>query len=405
MTSPPPPLSPTPPAWPIERAPHVAGPFEYLGVQFVVCADDLEVVDAVTWRFVDLAVRPSEPRVGSAWARDAGGSTVVFEVVRRDDDVVPWSVYRDGSPCESVIDSYLMAYLLWEVTRLAIETAERCLVLHAAAVERNGAAVVLVGESHAGKSTLSCWLGHHGWGVLSDELAIADPVDGFLHGFPRPFGIRRGGPLVPILDRLRPPSDRWSDELAEEVLVPISQFGEVRSRARPVVVALLERGDRTEVEHLDRSEALAGLLHQGLERPGGRLRTFLEATEMVAAVATVRLRVAELDRAEAALGGLVDELVEAGGAVAEEPVVWSGTSPGLVTAEFADGAVVIDLGRGLRHFLNVSASAVWRLLERGDAPEEIVEALASSFGARQQEIRDEVLATVRALRDLRSEVP
>jgi hypothetical protein len=48
------------------------------------------------------------------------------------------------------------------------------LFLHAAALERDGSAIVLVGESGHGKSTTAWGLLHHGFSYLSDELA---PVD------------------------------------------------------------------------------------------------------------------------------------------------------------------------------------------------------------------------------------
>jgi hypothetical protein len=48
------------------------------------------------------------------------------------------------------------------------------LVLHAAALERDRAAWLLVGESGAGKSTTAWGLLHHGFSYLSDELA---PID------------------------------------------------------------------------------------------------------------------------------------------------------------------------------------------------------------------------------------
>lgn len=46
--------------------------------------------------------------------------------------------------------------------------------LHAGAVARNGRALVLVGESGRGKSTLTASLVRRGWEYLSDEVAIVD---------------------------------------------------------------------------------------------------------------------------------------------------------------------------------------------------------------------------------------
>lgn len=65
------------------------------------------------------------------------------------------------------------------------------LVMHAAVLARDHRAVVLPGFPGAGKSTLCAslaWL--HGWRLLSDELAILDPVDGMLVPNPRPISLK-----------------------------------------------------------------------------------------------------------------------------------------------------------------------------------------------------------------------
>ena len=61
------------------------------------------------------------------------------------------------------------------------------LFLHAAALERDGAVWLFVGESGAGKSTTAWGLLHHGFSYLSDELA---PIDlGTLKVFPYPHAL------------------------------------------------------------------------------------------------------------------------------------------------------------------------------------------------------------------------
>ena len=60
----------------------------------------------------------------------------------------------------------------------------RQLLLHAAVVEKEGAAVVLTGESGAGKSTLAALLTARGWRLLGDEFALLG-TDGLLQPHPR----------------------------------------------------------------------------------------------------------------------------------------------------------------------------------------------------------------------------
>ena len=59
------------------------------------------------------------------------------------------------------------------------------LLLHAAAVERDGRALVMTGESGAGKSTLAALLSRRGWRLMGDEFALVDPATGLVHAFPR----------------------------------------------------------------------------------------------------------------------------------------------------------------------------------------------------------------------------
>jgi HprK-related kinase A len=61
----------------------------------------------------------------------------------------------------------------------------RYLLLHAAALERDGRALVLTGESGAGKSTMATLLAARGWRFMGDEFALLDPATGLLHAFPR----------------------------------------------------------------------------------------------------------------------------------------------------------------------------------------------------------------------------
>jgi hypothetical protein len=72
---------------------------------------------------------------------------------------------------------------------LCAKQAER-LLLHAAALVRDGLALLLPAEAGSGKSTLSMALAATGWTVYSDELAPIDPVTLKVGSFPLPVGIK-----------------------------------------------------------------------------------------------------------------------------------------------------------------------------------------------------------------------
>lgn len=64
------------------------------------------------------------------------------------------------------------------------------LTIHAAVVERNGLAAILVGQPGAGKSTLCAGLVLRGWRLLSDEICMIRPADGQLIPLARPVSLK-----------------------------------------------------------------------------------------------------------------------------------------------------------------------------------------------------------------------
>jgi hypothetical protein len=80
------------------------------------------------------------------------------------------------------------AILSWLDDQLTVGAQHRrpdLLFVHAAALGRHGRAVLLVAESGGGKSTTSWAALHHGFALLSDELAPVDPVTLDVHAHPR----------------------------------------------------------------------------------------------------------------------------------------------------------------------------------------------------------------------------
>ncbi|WP_340118833.1 HprK-related kinase A [Pelagibius sp. 7325] len=68
--------------------------------------------------------------------------------------------------------------------------AHRFLIVHAAALEKNGCAVILPGPPGSGKSTLTAYLVHNGWRLLSDELALVSLQDGRITPLARPVSLK-----------------------------------------------------------------------------------------------------------------------------------------------------------------------------------------------------------------------
>ncbi|WBH16854.1 HprK-related kinase A [Sphingomonas radiodurans] len=130
----------------------------------------------------------------------------------------------------------------------------RFLLLHAAAVERDGLAIILTGESGAGKSTLAALLQPRGWRLLADEFVLIDPATGLVYPFPRPVSLKNAaivaahaalpgatfGPLLPgtpkgDIRHLVPDRAALSamDEPARPILLLFPSFGHAAEQ-RPV---------------------------------------------------------------------------------------------------------------------------------------------------------------------------
>lgn len=254
----------------------------------------------------DELARTVERRFADLAADSSGGATghgTVFSVIRHDVAAShPWGVWRDGEPCETTITSgYVVPYVLWELTRLLLESTPPGVPIHAAAATHHGKALVLAGRTHAGKSTLAAWLTHRGWGFLTDEVAVLDldRDEPWVQPFWRPIGVRHGGPLDPLVERT-------PDET--ESLVPASSIGPLGAEAplAALVMPHYSPGEASDLTRLSPAVALTELTrHLPTLRREGRL-FFRSLVPVVQAVPAYSLRVDDLDEAEARLAALMD---------------------------------------------------------------------------------------------------
>ncbi|TBO30219.1 HprK-related kinase A [Aquabacterium lacunae] len=107
----------------------------------------------------------------------------------------PWSPQShfelDGRrPFTPLARSEAYAFFEWGLNWCVTSHCHRWIHIHAAVLEKNGLAVLLPAPPGSGKSTLCAALMLHGWRLLSDELAMLDPVDGMLVPNPRPISLK-----------------------------------------------------------------------------------------------------------------------------------------------------------------------------------------------------------------------
>ncbi len=93
----------------------------------------------------------------------------------------------------------LLRLMEWQLDIFLSENTTEQALLHSGAVARDGQALLLIGESGAGKSSSSLALFLEGYRYLSDELAVIDLLNGSVSGFVKAFSLKDPG-LFPILD-------------------------------------------------------------------------------------------------------------------------------------------------------------------------------------------------------------
>lgn len=206
--------------------------------------------------------------------------------------------------------------LLWDVNDRAVASTTEHLLLHAAALARHGAGIVLPGPSGAGKTTLSAGLARSGMTYLTDEVTAIDPVTRELAPYPRPLtveqgawavlaelGLWDGGGYTDGPTRHLAPS-RLRGAGAEEA-AGVAGVWE-RYRPRFIVVHRYLPGAETRLVPLRGSAALVALAESSFQplhrRPGG-----LEAlAEVVRGCECLELQVGSLGEACRVLIGHVD---------------------------------------------------------------------------------------------------
>ena len=172
--------------------------------------------------------------------------SVTVDAVRDDQlggRVHDWVYQTSVGDAVEVIDPDLRVHELWMtrfVNRRKLETEPDLLHLHSAAVARGNRAVLLVGRSGGGKSTLAAGLVRNGWDYVTDEQVTIVPRDLILRSYARPLTLRsevwpqfRELPSVASVLRMNEAPERHL-----RVEVPPSEIGAVSAIAglRSVVV-------------------------------------------------------------------------------------------------------------------------------------------------------------------------
>jgi len=135
--------------------------------------------------FADFQVRIARPRGLRRWVRPQ----VQFQF--------------DGTPpFHPLPGDQAFPILEWGLNWCISAHCHQYLIVHAAAVERDGRALLLPAPPGSGKSTLCAALVHRGWRLLSDELALLDPATHAIVPLARPVSLKNAS--IELIRRFAP---------------------------------------------------------------------------------------------------------------------------------------------------------------------------------------------------------
>jgi hypothetical protein len=212
-----------------------------------------------------------------------------------------YAVYFDGLPiARTASEPMALVYVLWQLNRAVVEASNRWLLLHAAAAERDGAAVLLPAPMDAGKSTLVAGLTLRGFGYLTDETVAIDPPTARVDPFPKPLSIEMGSweALAPLRPQLDARFARFSDEVWHVVPDAIRPGAAARAcTARAIVSPRFEPGATTALEPITRAEAVMMLAEHAFNFPAHGAAGLDTLAALVRPCLCYRLTVGSLDDA------------------------------------------------------------------------------------------------------------
>jgi len=151
-------------------------------------------------------IRSASPALAAALGRMYADYPVMGEDISADFDVLlrrPRGLRRlvkpqvyfhyDGmEPFQPLPLAQIYPMFEWAMNWCVSSHAHSWLVIHAAVVEKEGAAVILPAPPGSGKSTLCAALVARGWRLLSDELTLVRLDDGRIDPVPRPVSLKNG---------------------------------------------------------------------------------------------------------------------------------------------------------------------------------------------------------------------
>lgn len=228
-------------------------------------------------------------------------------------DGEPMRLFGDGVLLRESLEAPVpFEHLFWEVNREAVASAARAgdAVVHGAAVEMGGSAVLLSAPMDAGKSTLCTGLVRAGARYLTDEAAAVDARRLVVRPYAKPITLDPGS--WPVLSELQPAvHEDLESRTRRQWHVPAPDIpGAGYAEECAIGLVVLPRYDRTSspasVEPLTRAQALVELCQQSFTWSTAPEHTMAVLAEVLRGAKAVRLQHSNLDAAVEAVQNAVE---------------------------------------------------------------------------------------------------
>ncbi len=163
--------------------------------------------------------------------------------------------------------SQALPMLEWAINWCTFTRPNQYLLLHSAAVERDGRCLMLPGKPGSGKSTLTASLVLQGWRLLSDELCVLPPGTTDVLPVPRPVGLKDGS--IDVIERLAgatigPRTRGTRKGTVAHLRPPDDSVSRRHEPARPtwIVFPQFEAGAETALRQVSRPEAFLRMAYE-----------------------------------------------------------------------------------------------------------------------------------------------
>jgi HprK-related kinase A len=238
--------------------------------------------------FADFHVRVAPPRGLRRWVKPQA----LFHV--------------DGAPpFKPLPAAQAFAMLEWGLNWCVTNHCHQYLIVHAAAVERSGCALVLPGPPGSGKSTLCAGLVSRGWRLLSDELTLLDLATGRVVPLPRPVSLKNES--IDAIRRyfpgaeLGPPVHDTVKGSVAHMKPPAESVRRATELTRPRWIALprYERGATAQLEPLSKARTFMHLADNAFNYDVHGRRGFELLSQVIAGSDCFEFRYGTLENAVA----------------------------------------------------------------------------------------------------------